>query len=69
VDELIRVTVGGTANPTYVLLGTVDRAVWRRGLEGRVALAEVTQHMADFKTYLRVDITPGGWYPKSESAG
>jgi hypothetical protein len=39
--------------------------VWRQGLEGRAAVEEVTeQNMADFKTYLRVDFTPAGWYPK-----
>lgn len=65
-DKLIRVAVGGSASQRYVVLETVDRRVWRRGLEDRVAPAEVTQHMADFKTYLRVDFTPAGWYPKSE---
>lgn len=68
-DKLIGVAVGGRANSKYVVLGTVDRRVWRRGLEGRVAPHEAAQHMADFKTYLRVDVTPAGWYPKSESAG
>jgi hypothetical protein len=33
-----------------------------------VELAEVIQHMADFKTYLRVDIRPAGRYQKSENA-
>ena len=68
-DELIGVAVGGSASPKYVVLGTVDRRVWRRGLEGRVSLDEAVQHMADFKTYLRVDFTPAGWYRKSETAG
>jgi hypothetical protein len=69
VDKLIRVAVGSDANPKYMVLGTVDRRVWRRGLEGLVTVAEVTQHMADFKTYLRIDVTPAGWYPESEGAG
>jgi hypothetical protein len=65
-DKLIGIAVAGSDSPKYVVLGTVDRRVWRRGLEGRVALQEVVQQMADFKTYLRVDLTPAGWYPKSE---
>jgi hypothetical protein len=68
-DRLIRVAVGGSTSPKYVVLGTLDRRVWRRGLKGPVALAEVIQHMADFKTYLRVDLTPAGRYPKADSAG
>jgi hypothetical protein len=68
-DKLIGVAVGSSDSPKYVVLGTVERHVWRRGLEGRVSLDEVGQHMADFKGYLRVDFTPAGWYPKSESAG
>jgi hypothetical protein len=23
---------------------------------------ELTEHMADFKEYMRIDYTPGGWY-------
>jgi hypothetical protein len=68
-DKLIRVDAGGSASPKYVVLGTVDRRVWRRGLEGPVAPAEVIQHMADFKTYVRVDLTPAGWCPNADSAG
>jgi len=64
-DRLLGV-VGGDANPKYLVLGTVDRRVWRRGLEGHVSLNEVATHMADFKRYLMVDFTPSGWYPKSE---
>jgi hypothetical protein len=30
---------------------------------------EVKNHMADFKSYWKVDVTPAGWYPKNESAG
>jgi hypothetical protein len=68
-DNLVNIAAAGSGSPKYVVLGTVDRHVWRRGLEGRVSLDEVVQQMADFKTYLRVDFTPAGWYPKSEGAG
>jgi len=68
-EQLIRVAAGHGARQKYVVLGTVDRRVWRRGLKGRVAPAEMTQHMADVKTYLRVEFTPAGWYPKPETAG
>ena len=52
----------------FMVLGTVDRRVWRGGLAHPVSLDAVTKHMAEFKAYMRVDFTPAGWYPK-ESAG
>jgi hypothetical protein len=49
-------------NPlSYAVLGTADRRVWRRGLVRTIALDEVRDRMADFKRYMRVDFTPGGW--------
>jgi hypothetical protein len=65
-DKLIDAVVGATVCPEYLVLGTMDRRVWRRGLNGRVALDEVKRAMADFKTYLHVDYTPAGWRRKSE---
>jgi hypothetical protein len=51
------------------LLGTIDGRVYRRGLSGRASLDDVKDHMADFKSYWNVDVTPAGWYPKGGSAG
>jgi hypothetical protein len=42
----------------YVVLGTIDRRTWRRGMAGDVQLADIREHMADFKKYLRVDVVP-----------
>ena len=50
---------GGTRE--YVVLGTLDVRTWRRGLSGTVTSDEVTGAMADFKAYMRVDITPRHW--------
>jgi uncharacterized C2H2 Zn-finger protein len=65
-DKLIGAVVRGAVCPKYVVLGTMDRRVWRRGLDSRVALDDVKRGMADFKTYLRVDYTPAHWHRKSE---
>ena len=64
-DKLIGEVVGGDVSPKYLVLGTVDRRIWRRGLSGPVSLREAAQHVADFKTYLRVDFTPAGWHRPS----
>jgi hypothetical protein len=65
-DTLIRGVLGSAADPKYVVLGTASREAWRRGAEGSLSFDEAAQHMADFKTYLRVNFTPRGWYPKDE---
>jgi hypothetical protein len=53
--------VGMVNAPEYVVLGTIDRRIWRRGMAGDAQLAEIREHMADFKRYLRVDVTPAHW--------
>jgi hypothetical protein len=53
--------------PVYLVLGTVAPQMYRRGLAGGVSLPDIREHMADFKAYLNVDVTPRGRYPKSET--
>jgi hypothetical protein len=33
-------------------------------MSGHVTIQQVKEHMADFKAYMRVDITPRHWAPK-----
>jgi hypothetical protein len=49
--------------PDYLVLGTVDPTVWRRGLTESVSLDEVVQHMADFRKHLQIEQTGHGWEP------
>jgi hypothetical protein len=67
-DTLLR-SVVNVAEPEYVVLGTLERHVYRRGLSTRVSLNEVKDHMADFKSYWKIQVTPAGRYPKTEIAG
>lgn len=48
----------------YLVLGTLDSKTWRQGMSGGVAIQHVRDHMADFKAYMRVDITPRHWARK-----
>jgi hypothetical protein len=53
----------------YLVLGTVDKKLWRLVLEGsNIGLEEVLGHTADLKRYLELHVEPGGWYPISEVA-
>jgi hypothetical protein len=55
--------------PDYVVLGTIDRRTWRRGLGDDASLPGIREHMADFKKYLKVDVVPAHWERSSRSAG
>lgn len=47
----------------YHVLGTVDKKVWKKALEGeQPPFKEVLKHMADFKKYYDLDYQPAGWY-------
>jgi hypothetical protein len=50
--------------PTYLVLGTLGSGTWRDGMRGRVTIEEVRHDMADFKAYMRVEITPRRWTSK-----
>ena len=58
-----------TGKREYLVLGTLEMKTWRRGLSGGVTVEELIEHMADFKHYMRIDYTPGGWYRSDETAG
>jgi hypothetical protein len=49
--------------PKYLVLGTVDPRVWRRGLGKSVSLDEVVQHMAAFRKHLQIEQSGRGWEP------
>jgi hypothetical protein len=49
------------ARREYVVLGTVDRRTWRRSVAGKEQVAYIREHMADFKEYLKVEVTPAHW--------
>ncbi len=50
----------------YLVIGTTDKKVWKRGLKERPTLEETRKHTADFKKVLDLVVEPGGWYPKDE---
>jgi hypothetical protein len=48
----------------YLVLGTVERKVWQKGLEGNgPPPEEMLKHTADFKKYYDLHVEPGGWRP------
>ena len=53
----------GAIGNDYLVLGTVDMKVWRKGLKGGNDFDTVLKHTADFKKYFDLIVEPGGWYP------
>jgi hypothetical protein len=53
--------------PRYLVLGTLGPVTWRDGMSGGVTIEEVRHDMADFKAYMRVEITPRHWAPREQS--
>ena len=47
---------------TYLVMGTMDIRVWRRGLKGEGSiLNNILDNIADFKMRYDLKIEPGGW--------
>jgi hypothetical protein len=54
----------GVIGNEYLVVGTIETKVWQEGLKGKEQpLAEMLQHVADFKRTYELDYQPGGWYP------
>lgn len=66
VTRLINGLAPHAATPRpYLVLGTLGPVTWRDGMSGNVTIDQVRHDMADFKTYMRVEITPRHWVPKN----
>ena len=53
----------------YLVIGTLGSPTWRDGVDGGITLEDVKHTMADFKAYMRVEITPRQWARKDDAAG
>lgn len=51
----------------YMVFGTVDKKVWKKGLGGEgVEQGNMLDHVADFEKEYELHFEPGGWYPADE---
>ena len=46
----------------YLVVGTVERPTYRKGLKDEATVGEVMNHLAEFKKHLELDYRPAGWY-------
>jgi hypothetical protein len=47
----------------YMVLGTVEREVWREGIKHPKTIAEMLKHLHDFKEVRNIKYQPAAWYP------
>jgi hypothetical protein len=46
----------------YLVMGTVERKLWREGMKVDKEVGELVENLHDFKEVLRLEYQPGGWY-------
>ncbi len=51
----------------YLVMGTVDRKVWRAGMKKLKTITEMLAHVHDFEEVLTLEVRPLGWCPADES--
>lgn len=47
----------------YFIIGTVERKVWKKGLDAKIDLQDILDHTADFKKYFTLSYEPAQWVP------
>ncbi|MEW6405009.1 MAG: hypothetical protein AB1649_24700 [Chloroflexota bacterium] len=47
----------------YLVLGTVDKATWRKQKKEPIPMGQLPELLHDFKEVLKLQYVPGGWYP------
>jgi hypothetical protein len=46
----------------YLVMGTVERAIWRESMKTPKHPVEILEHTHDFKEVWSLEFRPGGWY-------
>jgi thiol-disulfide isomerase/thioredoxin len=50
----------------YLVMGTVERAMWRAGIKTPMSMGELLDNLHDFKRVLQFEYRPAGWYPDKD---
>ena len=53
----------------YLILGTVDKATWRKQRREPIHLKQLPEYLHDFKEYLNIKYSPGGWQSPDQASG
>lgn len=47
----------------YLVIGTVERSMWRESTKQPKSIPEIVEHLHDFEDVETIRIQPAGWYP------
>jgi hypothetical protein len=61
--EIQQVAARSDVVAKYLVLGTLGSGTWRAGMRENISIEQIKHDMADFKAYMKVEITPGHWGP------
>ena len=50
----------------YLVMGMVERALWRAGMKTSMSIGELLDNLHDFKRVLQFEYRPAGWYPDKD---
>ena len=50
----------------YLVLGTVDKATWRKQQKEPIPMSQLPEHLHEFKEVLKLNFRPTGWYPNDQ---
>jgi hypothetical protein len=53
----------------YLVMGTVERKLWREGMKTPRSIEDLVKNLHDFKQVLTLEYQPGGWYPDKDTVG
>lgn len=65
-QQLTAMSARGGENVTdsdYLVIGTLDRPVWRKGRKEPLTIQEAFDNLHDWQEVLTVQVDPGGWRP------
>jgi len=66
IEHLLASVVGNVAPDAvgndYLVIGTVERDFWRQGLKTPNSVADLPDHLHDFKEVWTLKFRPAGWY-------
>lgn len=52
----------------YLVIGTVEKKAWQKGMAEPLTMEKIWDHTADIKEYLVLKYEPGGWLPPDPEA-
>ena len=66
--QSLRAVAPQVVGKSYLVVGTLDKGVWRAGLQGPGRpLDEALDYLADFKKVYDLHVEPGGWVPADQA--